>query len=471
MKLKHKELQIDSVNPFENCKLDRRKYAMVLTNIVGKYSDGFVLALNNEWGTGKTTFVKMWQQELNLEGYPNLYFNAWENDYEANPLVALMAELKELITPENREKAEKKYKALLAKGAVITKSVLPHLMKALAIRYFGHEAVGELIGDTAQGSTEIFEQEVKEYNNKKEGLKEFKQRLSDFVKEAKEEKPIVFIIDELDRCRPNYAVELLEQIKHFFSIEGIVFVLSIDKLQLGHAVRGVYGNDRINADEYLRRFIDIEYSLPIPDPKLFCTYLYDYFELNDFFTGDRQYKYGFHNERENVIEITTILFKISNATLRQQEKVFAHARLGLIGFREDHYVFPELYLILVFIRTFHCEYYLRIRLKQLNYEELLSGFKQCMPKEIDDYNVRFFIKMEALLLYLYYASRKDHSNKQLIEKTKEANKDKVIVKSCFEKSEDDPIFIEFVKDFLRNYSPLTIDHILNRIDLIEQVIE
>ena len=100
---------------------------------------------------------------------------------------------------------------------------------------------------------------------------------------TKGDKPIIFIIDELDRCRPSYAVELLEQVKHFFSVSGIVFVLSIDKVQLGHAVRGVYGNDRINADEYLRRFIDIEYSIPVPDKNYFEIFLRLLWILDDFF--------------------------------------------------------------------------------------------------------------------------------------------------------------------------------------------
>lgn len=71
----------------------------------------------------------------------------------------------------------------------------------------------------------------------------------------------MFIIDELDRCRPRYAVEVLEQIKHLFSVPGIVFVLSIDKVQLGNAIRGFYGSDLIDADEYYKNQIytdDIE---------------------------------------------------------------------------------------------------------------------------------------------------------------------------------------------------------------------
>lgn len=67
----------------------------------------------------------------------------------------------------------------------------------------------------------------------------------------------MFFIDELDRCRPTFAIELLERIKHLFDIQNIVFVLSIDKEQLEASTAAAYGS-AINAPEYLRRFIDLE---------------------------------------------------------------------------------------------------------------------------------------------------------------------------------------------------------------------
>jgi len=111
MKIKHDDIAIDAENPFLNCKLEREKYADVLTKIVGTYADGFVLAINNEWGTGKSTFVKMWRQQLINQEYQTLYFNAWENDFESNPLVALMGELSSLTN----KKTEALFKSLIKK--------------------------------------------------------------------------------------------------------------------------------------------------------------------------------------------------------------------------------------------------------------------------------------------------------------------------------------------------------------------
>ena len=82
MKIKHENIFPDEKNPFKHCKLDRQKYSDILISIIDSYPNGFVLALNNKWSTGKTTFVKMLQQKLINEDYTTLYFNAWENDFE-----------------------------------------------------------------------------------------------------------------------------------------------------------------------------------------------------------------------------------------------------------------------------------------------------------------------------------------------------------------------------------------------------
>jgi len=150
---------------------------------------------------------------------------------------------------------------------------LPTLVKAIASKDIDKEAISEALKNTAEAATEILKDEIDEYSSKKKGLKEFKNQLEEFVNKTTSGKPIVLIIDELDRCRPNYAVEVLEQVKHFFSVKGIVFVLSIDKDQLGNAIKGVYGSENIDANEYLRRFIDLEYSIPTPSTAVFCKYL------------------------------------------------------------------------------------------------------------------------------------------------------------------------------------------------------
>ncbi len=225
MEIRHKDLLPDKENPFLHCKLGREKYANVLTTIVQNYADGFVLALNGEWGTGKTTFVRMWQASLEKATYKTIYFNAWENDFENEPLTALLGELKKLV-----DRKTEAYKSLLKKGVVISKNILPALAKGVISKYVDAGITLDVLEKSIEAATEILDKEVEEYVNKKQGLIDFKHELEKYIETNNNGKPVVFIIDELDRCRPNYAVELLEKVKHFFSVKGIVFVLSIDKL-------------------------------------------------------------------------------------------------------------------------------------------------------------------------------------------------------------------------------------------------
>jgi len=284
MKIRHREIEISKENPFAECKLERKQYANILTKIVNNYADGFVLAINNEWGTGKTTFVKMWQQALSNDGFQTIYFNAWENDFDNNPIVALMSELKGLTNTKNSEV----FKSIVEKGAILAKNVLPALVKSIANKFIDIEMLTDAIENVTRGTTEILENEINEYITKKKTVLEFKEYLERFVKTTETDKPLIFIIDELDRCRPDYAVELLEQIKHFFSVSGIVFVLSIDKNHLASSIKGYYGSECINTDEYLRRFIDLEYSIPRPSTKSFCKYLYTYYSFGDFYLSDER---------------------------------------------------------------------------------------------------------------------------------------------------------------------------------------
>src|SRR5690554_5240649 len=225
MSLREKELEFDPAAPFESCRLDREKYAKVLTSLVSNYSEGFVLAINNRWGTGKTTFVKMWQAYLaiNLQTQP-IYFNAWENDFEDNPLRAILGELRLWTPPENLLS----YESLLGKAVTLSKEVIPILSKALLEKYIGPGITTDALNAFTEGSITVLSQEVDEYIKRKESIKDFRDSLTKFVnaqnKERDRNDPLVFIVDELDRCRPNYAVLVLEQIKHFFSVDNIVFV-------------------------------------------------------------------------------------------------------------------------------------------------------------------------------------------------------------------------------------------------------
>lgn len=398
MKIKHHEIEIPEQNPFKYCKLEREQYAVILTNIIEIYADGFVLSINNEWGAGKTTFVKMWQQYLKNKNFETIYFNAWENDFDNNPLVAIISELKTLAV--GRDKVI--FKSIIEKGAVITKSVLPALVKVLAKKYINIEELVDAIENTTKGATEILEGEIKQYAKKKQTILEFRKELELYINKTGSNRPLVFIVDELDRCRPDYAVEVLEQLKHFFSVPGIVFVLSIDKSHLAASVRGYYGSEQINTEEYLRKFIDLEYAIPAPTSITYCKYLYHYYSFDDFFLSEERKKYReFDKEYEQFLNIAAALFTHANATLRQQEKIFAQYRLVLRQFQGRDYTFSYLLFFLLFVRMLNIGLYRKIEAYAYSLQELSDVFSDAVPKRVQNtYGVNF-IRIQALLIFFY----------------------------------------------------------------------
>lgn len=466
MKLKHHDIIIDPERPFANCKLGREQYASILTSLVGNYADGFVLAINNEWGTGKTTFVKMWQQQLNNQGFKTLYFNAWENDFENGALAALMSELSTL-----QEKGTKSlFKKVLAKGAILTKSALPILLKAAVSKYLDKEVLKELFEGIADSTNDLLQTQIQEYTSKKEGLKEFKTSLEEFVKKSSEDKPIVFIIDELDRCRPDYAVDVLEKVKHFFGVPGIVFVLSIDKAQLGNAIRGVYGSDRMNADEYLHRFIDLEYAIPEPNTEMFCKYLFEYFDFGKFFNSHDRSQFGeLRNDPNSFIDISIQLFNNDKLTLRQQEKILAHARVALNCFHSNSYVFPTLFLVLIYIKDQHHEFYQKLKGEKLKIQDLINEFESLMPKSLSDDDLQMYIFIEAQLVFFYNNSIKPRSRRSSsLYENDETGTKKLLYNSTLKIGDD--VFEETIERFSSGrFFEIKLSYLFDRIDLLENI--
>lgn len=473
MKIKHNEILPVENQPFLHCKLDRQKYANVLTSIVQSYADGFVMAINGEWGTGKTTFVKMWQASLEMEKFKTVYFNAWENDFDNEPLTAILGELKNLVGSKSES-----YKSLLTKGAIIAKNILPAVAKGVVGKYLDSGVALDVIEKSLEAATELLDNEINEYVSKKQGLADFKIELERFIEKNGDGKPVVFIIDELDRCRPDFAVEVLEKVKHFFSVKGIVFVLSIDKIQLGHSIQGFYGSPNINTKEYLRRFIDIEYELPSPKENTFCTYLYDYYNFNDFFGSVARSQYGeLREDGQLFIDFAKQIFSDYNYTLRQQEKIFAYSRIVLRSFPDNHYVFPNLFMLLIHLKDRDLEFYNKLKRFQLTVEELVSEYENKFYSKIVDEvkgaDYRIFIVLESLLILFY-------NNSLIRTNNYHRTNYKLIVKKgdietlSFDTTIKNETYLDSLKIYLsrrfdEHYNSFELKHLLNKIDLLENL--
>lgn len=148
----------------------------------------------------------------------------------------------------------------------LMRKAAPLIAKGLVKKFTGVE-VEELIGkDAVDGSGElaggVVEELIKEQSKTAVHVEEFKKAILEKLGQAainfNKKKPAFIFIDELDRCRPIYAIELLERVKHFFELEDCRFIVASDSTQLAHSVRAVYG-EKFYSERYLSRFFDAEF--------------------------------------------------------------------------------------------------------------------------------------------------------------------------------------------------------------------
>jgi len=262
--------------------INNKPYAAHLTQfLLSKANEGYVFNLNAEWGAGKTTFLKCWFNELN-QNHPVVYVDAWKSDFTKDPMLALMdAFHQQLISPlsENQELI----KQFVTKGSYFIKTALPSLIVGYLKNKGGMDDDASLLTSPSE-EFEITEDNLGDalketmkamltQSKRVEGIEEFKDvliELSDKYVEVydKKNKPVFILIDELDRCRPTYAIELIECVKHFFNTKNFIFVLATDTNQLQHSIKSVYGAN-FDSLTYLSRFFDNSATLPTPNKEKF----------------------------------------------------------------------------------------------------------------------------------------------------------------------------------------------------------
>ena len=275
--------------------LNRAKYAEFLTQfLVGQGYDttresgdkkrNYVLNLNSEWGSGKTYFLKRWSNDLK-DHFPVVYIDAWQQDYSDDPLMTVISSvIKQLRDQAGMSESNPKFQ-LPKKALGLLKAAAPGFARSVAKRYLDIDLAALMQGeepdiqdenglpiDMGELASTMVKQLIDEHDGKKKAIDDLKAHVKKWVETVIEKQklnyPAFVFIDELDRCRPSYAVEMLETIKHIFDIQGIVFVVATDTEQLQHAVKAIYG-EGFNARLYLGRFFNSRFSLKAPDLKSF----------------------------------------------------------------------------------------------------------------------------------------------------------------------------------------------------------
>lgn len=331
MRFKAPALKIEPNDPFASDALGRGESAETLTELLASLDESFVLAIDAPWGSGKTTFLRMWSEQLRQNGFRVVSFNAWESDFSESAIVSLLAELKsgigDLLPPKHVDRLAKVMKV----GFGLAKRVVPVATRLLTQGLVDVDLKGVDVGTGASQVAESLAQDatdwLAQYVNAKESIVDFREELGNLASDlATDGKPIVICVDELDRCRPSYAVDMLETVKHFFEAPNVVFVLALAREQLSHSVKSLYGAD-FDASGYLKRFIDLEYRLPDPERGKYLKVLLDRFEFREMLQQRQRADRGGSSDGE-LIEALEWLFELFQFQLRDQEQCLT--RLGLI---------------------------------------------------------------------------------------------------------------------------------------------
>lgn len=245
---------------------DRLGTSKSLSNLVERIEDPLVIALDGGWGSGKTWFLKRWIAAHRLENHgraTTVYFDAFSHDFMDDPLIALTGAIGDRLPKKAETKIWRRVKAAAAKLARPTGRI------GLAVATGGVTAVaGPLIDAAAEAASKEIETAAEEFWAREDGrraaMDQLRAALIDLTMaetDGADTIPLVVVVDELDRCRPDYALALLEVVKHFFSVPNVHFVLGVNLEALAHSVRARYGSG-IDAERYLRRFVSLSVLLP-----------------------------------------------------------------------------------------------------------------------------------------------------------------------------------------------------------------
>ncbi len=264
----------------------RAKYGRALTKIIQRSNELRVISLDADWGQGKTTFVHMWQGSIKKLSDPlqAIYIDAFRYDYYDDPLTIIASEIYAYAKKTEPEHAEK-FKTAVAKAkqwSVLGGKALAKIaIKAATLNAVDIDELAAIVFSCSDGAddakiiqksvadclaqgadhalSDLFAQQLSDFQQAKDDLKHLSDNLTTLAQKVSPKYPLVVIVDELDRCRPSFAVEVLEKIKHLFSVPNVVFLLVNNSEQLSKTIKHVYGD--IDTNIYLNKFFDLRLNI------------------------------------------------------------------------------------------------------------------------------------------------------------------------------------------------------------------
>lgn len=380
----------------------RKRFADGLTNLLSKVDDPIVIALDGQWGSGKTTFLKMWAGELRNAGFPVVFFDAFEHDYLPDAFTALAGQIVSLV--EEREKAgEPRAKEFFRNatfvGKILFRSGLKIAVKAATMGALGADEIEGVAGafckDTSNEVGDLFDKNFGELLTKqreeRDLIEKFRLSLANLPallnKSPSEEvmHPLIFFIDELDRCRPTFALEILERVKHFFSVPNVHFVMGINFDQLCSSVGACYGHN-IDARSYIQKFVHFNFSVSTGDEQVVTNEKYISHLINAHCLPKET------RELESyIVEVIKYVAETKSLSLRAIERIMSRLALVLAFTPRPDFIGATISIGLVILQTIDSSLYIKAKKGCLSFSELAAAIG--LPKSDDSWAIGTTIRI------------------------------------------------------------------------------
>jgi hypothetical protein len=242
----------------ERDEFKRKSIAENIVSLLQADIDISPMVIDGSWGTGKTEFCHKLINLMNgNETHHLIYIDAFKADHADEPLMTVLAEVIKIL-PDHDSKQSFMKKALPAVRyglKTIAKAGVSHLLRQ-DVADVADDFDKQIQGAADKAIDATVESVLKDHIKADKNLKALQTALAEIAAT----KPIILFVDELDRCRPNFAVDMLEIIKHTFDVEGVSFVLITNTQQLKASVNHCYGH-AVDAQRYLDKFIKFRFEL------------------------------------------------------------------------------------------------------------------------------------------------------------------------------------------------------------------
>lgn len=343
------------MKPWQDDKLDRSQVSEAFTNLAKANPNGGVFLIDSGFGTGKTFFANNWQHELSSQGVQVVLFDAWRSDFLDSPLAGFVSALrahahKDLEGDIKEQWLNRVSKFAKSAAPVLLKSGVKIGVRALSLGLIEGDVdrLREILASEGLSLTEealndfavSFEKAASqvEYHNLMQT--EFQEVVS--LLSGHGECPLVVLIDELDRCRPEFAISLLEDIKHFLEVEGVCFFIFCDYEVMLSQASMVFGEKK-SGEKYLSKFYDYRLRLPSPSRS---DQLKVFFQ--DVGLGDKNL--------ELATELLADTTRHYEGTIRDVQKIAKYLSLTFSVFPHVEKVWP-IYCVLAVVRHFDWDAY------------------------------------------------------------------------------------------------------------------